>query len=69
MVVAAIHAVAITVITTRPMAEATESGGSTASWYARKAERASKTRVSATRTRATTITAGVLKADGFMTVF
>ena len=69
MVVAAIHAVAITVIITRPTAEAIESGGSTASWNARKPERPSKTRVSATRTKATTITAGVLKADEFMTVF
>jgi hypothetical protein len=65
----AIHALAITVMTTRPAAEAIESGMSTASWYVRKPQRPSKTRVSATRTRATTTTAGALKADGFMTVF
>jgi hypothetical protein len=69
MVVAAIHAVAITVIVTRLTAEAREFGVSTASWNARKPERPSKTRVSATRTKATTVTAGVLKADEFMTVF
>ena len=69
MVVAAIHDVAITVITTRPTAEAKESGVSAASWYVRKPDRPDNTGLSATRAMATIITAGALKVDGFMTVF
>ena len=69
MVVAAIHAVAITVMTARPTAEAIESGLSTTNWEIRKPDRPNNTRVSATRIRATTRTAGALKADELMTVF